>query len=93
MLQESTILSRFRRESVFLTLLLYLTPVVSQPVRALTHIGTEMSLCWIAWRVADVLTTRARLLQWLEARPGLRGVLPLVRPLIGIGLAADAARR
>ena len=69
--------------------LLYLTPVVSQPVRALTHIGIEMSLCWIAWRVADVLT--ARLLQWLEARPGLRGVLPLVRQLIGIGLAAIAA--
>ena len=71
--------------------LLYLTPVVSQPLRALTHIGIEMSLCWIAWRVADVLTTRARLLQWLEARPGLRGVLPLIRQLIGIGLAAIAA--
>ena len=71
--------------------LLYLTPVVAQPVRALTHIAIEVSLCWIAWRVADVLTTRARLVEWLESRPGLRGVLPLVRQLIGIALIAIAA--
>lgn len=71
--------------------LLYLTPTVEQPFRAITHIAMEVSICWIAWRIADVLTTRARLLEWLEARPGLRGILPLIRQLIGIGLTAIAA--
>ncbi len=71
--------------------ILYLTPVVAQPVRAVAHIAIEVSLCWIVWRVADVLTTRARLVEWLESRPGLRGVLPLVRQLIGIALIAIAA--
>ncbi len=77
--------------STLLLPLLYLTPAVSQPVRAINHICIEVSICWIAWRVADVLTTRARLLEWLEARPGLRGILPLIRQLIGIGLTAIAA--
>lgn len=71
--------------------LLFLTPLAAHPVRALLRIGFEVSVCWIAWRVADVLTTRARLLEWLEARPGLRGVLPLLRQLIGIGLVAIAS--
>jgi MscS family membrane protein len=71
--------------------ILFLTPSVAQPVRALNLITIEITLCWIAWRVADVLTTRARLLEWLESRPGLRGVLPLIRQLIGIALTAVAA--
>lgn len=71
--------------------LLYLTPAVEQPFRAVTHIAIEVSICWIAWRIADVLTTRARLLEWIESRPGLRGILPLIRQLIGIGLTAIAA--
>jgi len=77
--------------SVLTLPLLYLTPTAAQPIKALTHIAMEISVCWIAWRIADVLTTRARLLEWLEARPGLRGVLPLIRQLIAIALIAAAA--
>lgn len=77
--------------SLLLLPILFLTPPVGQSVRALNLIAVEVSLCWMAWRVADVLTTRARLLEWLESRPGLRGVLPLIRQLIGIALIAVAA--
>lgn len=71
--------------------LLYLSVAESQHFRALIHMGIEIAVCWMGWRLSDVLTTRARLLHWLEARPGLRGVLPLLRQLIGIGFFSIAA--
>jgi MscS family membrane protein len=68
--------------------LLFLTATAMHAVRGLVEVAVTLALCWALWRASEVFTVRAQLPAWLTGRPGLIGVMPLLRRLLGLLLLA-----
>ncbi|MFO0576987.1 MAG: mechanosensitive ion channel family protein [Polyangia bacterium] len=68
--------------------LLFLTATALHAVHGLVEVAITLALCWAVWRASEVFTVRAQLPAWLTGRPGLIGVMPLLRRLLGLLLLA-----
>jgi MscS family membrane protein len=73
-----------------LLLSLFITAQAEPTVRGLCNVVLIAGLMFVVWRTADVLAKRVRQSEWLQARPALLGMAPLLHRLLEVGLWAVA---
>lgn len=71
-----------------LFLSLFITAAAEKTVRGLCNVVLIAGLIFCLWRAADVLSNRLRQSTWLQTRPGLLGMTPLLHRLLEVSLWA-----